>query len=81
MRNINDMKRKLLFGTAFLFIAWSVTSCELLKTCKFCKSVTYENGSVINSGTETEYCDADLIKQQAILPVTIGALTTKVECR
>lgn len=64
-----------------MLITWSVTSCELLKNCKFCKSVTYENSSVVNSGTETEYCGADLVKQEAIMDVTIGSLTTKVECR
>jgi hypothetical protein len=75
------MKRKFLFGAAFLFVAWAATSCEALSGCKFCKNVTYENGSVTNSGSETEYCGADLIKQEAIPDVTVGALTTKVECR
>lgn len=74
------MKRKLYFGAAFLLLAWSVTSCESLSDCKKCKNVTYENGSVINSGTETEYCGTDLITQEAKPDVTIGSLTTKVEC-
>jgi hypothetical protein len=74
------MKRKLLFGASLLFIAWAATSCEDL-LCKFCKNVTYENGAVINSGTETEYCGADLITKEATPDVTIGSLTTKVECR
>jgi hypothetical protein len=75
------MKRKLIFGASFLFIAWAFTSCEGLSDCGFCKEVTYENNSVVNEGTETEYCGADLVKQKAIPPVTIGSLTTKVECR
>jgi len=75
------MTRKFLFGAAFLFIAWAATSCEALSNCKLCKNVTYENGSVINSGTETEYCDAELIKKEATQDVTVGSLTTKVECR
>ena len=75
------MIRKLLFGAAFLFVAWTATSCEELSGCKICKNVTYENGSVISSGTETEYCGADLIKKEAIPDVTVGSLTTKVECR
>jgi hypothetical protein len=74
------MKRKLILGTAFLLIAWSFNSCDL-KSCKFCKTVTYENGSITKSGTETEYCGADLITQQATPDVTIGSVTTKVECR
>lgn len=75
------MTRKFLFGAAFLFIAWAATSCEVLSNCKLCKNVTYENGSVINSGTETEYCDTELIKKEATQDVTVGSLTTKVECR
>ncbi len=75
------MKRKLLFVASFLFIAWAFTSCEALSDCGFCKNVTYENGTVILEGSETEYCGEDLIKKKATPPVTVGALTTKVECR
>jgi hypothetical protein len=75
------MKRKLLFGTLFLLMAWAFNSCEALSDCGFCKNVTYENGSVINEGTESEYCGDDLIKKKATPPVTVGSLTTKVECR
>jgi hypothetical protein len=75
------MKWKLLFGVSFLFITWAFTSCEALTGCGFCKNVTYENGTVINEGSETEYCGDELIKKQTTPPVTIGSLTTKVECR
>ncbi|MCX6325768.1 MAG: hypothetical protein NT144_03810 [Bacteroidia bacterium] len=75
------MKRKLLFGAAFLFVAWAATSCEALSGCKVCKYVIYENSSVVSSGSETEYCGADLIKQEAVPDVTVGNQTTKVECR
>jgi hypothetical protein len=75
------MKRKLIFGASFMLIVWAFTSCEALSDCGFCKEVTYENSSVVNETSETEYCGADLIKQKAIQPVTIGSLTTKVECR
>ena len=75
------MKRKLLFGASFIFIACAFTSCEALSDCGFCKNVTYENGSVINEGSETEYCGADLVAQKAIDPVTVGDRTTKVKCR
>jgi hypothetical protein len=74
------MKRKILFGTAFLFIVWAVTSCEELSGCKKCKNVTYENNSVINSSPETEYCGADLIAKEATKDYINGPLTTKVEC-
>jgi hypothetical protein len=73
------MKRKILFGACFLFVAWAFTSCE--DTCGFCKNVTYENGAVINSGTETEYCGTDLVTQKAKPDITVGSLVTKVECR
>lgn len=75
------MKRKLFIGVAFLFFVWAADSCTALSDCKFCKNVTYENGVVQNSGSETEYCGADLIKQEAMPDVTVGTLTTKVECR
>jgi hypothetical protein len=75
------MKKKLLFAAAFVFMAWSFNSCGLLSNCKMCKYVQYENGSEISSGSETEYCGADLVKQEAIPDVTVGTITTKVECR
>lgn len=76
------MKKKLLYATVFVLIAWSFTSCNSLsKNCKFCKTVTYENGNVVNSGTETEYCGTDLIAKEATPDITVGSLTTKVECR
>jgi hypothetical protein len=75
------MKTKLLFGAAFLFVAWTTTSCEVLSGCKVCKDVTYENGAVLFSGVETEYCGADLIAKEATPDVTVGTHTIKVECR
>jgi hypothetical protein len=73
------MKRKILFGAGLLFIGWAATSCE--DSCGFCKTVTYENGVAINTGTETEYCGTDLLTQKAKPDITVGALVTKVECR
>ena len=78
-RNQRGMKRKILFGASLFFIAWAFTACE--DTCGFCKTVTYENGAVTNSGSETEYCGSDLIRQKAIPDITVGSLVTKVECR
>jgi hypothetical protein len=75
------MKRKILIGAGLLFVAWAFTACEALGDCGFCKTVTYENGVVINTGTETEYCGADLISQKAKPDITVGSLVTKVECR
>ena len=75
------MKRTLLFGASFLFIAWAATSCEALSGCGICKNVQYENNQVINTGNEEEYCGDELIQKKATLPVTIGSVTTKVECR
>ena len=74
------MKRKLLFGATFLFLVWAATSCEAISGCKKCQNVDYENGLVINSGPETEYCGDELIKKEATPPVTVQNRTTKVEC-
>lgn len=73
------MKKRLIFAVAFILIAISFNACE--GKCKFCKTVTYENGTVINEGSETEYCGADLIKKEATPDVVIGSLRTAVECR
>jgi hypothetical protein len=75
------MKKTLLFIGIFFLFTWSFTSCESIQKCKFCKTVTYENGTVTNEGPESEYCGADLIKQEAIPDIVIGDLVTKVECR
>lgn len=77
---MTTMKRKLLLGAAFLFVAWAATSCEDL-LCKFCKTVTYESGTIINESAETEYCGADLVRMEATPDITVGSLTTKVVCR
>lgn len=77
--NNNPMKKKIFYAASFFLIVLVAPSCE--KSCKFCKSVTYENGVVQNSGSETEYCGTDLIAKEATPDVTVGALTTKVECR
>jgi len=72
------MKKKILFAAGLFFIAWGFTACE--DNCGFCKTVTYENGVIINEGTETEYCGTDLLTQKAKPDITVGDLTTKVEC-
>jgi hypothetical protein len=75
------MNRKLLFGAAFLFIAWAATSCEALSDCKFCKMVTTDSttGYVIEGG-ETEYCGVELITIEGSSE-TVGTLTTTYKCR
>ncbi|MGQ9619559.1 MAG: hypothetical protein ACUVTX_01070 [Bacteroidales bacterium] len=74
-------KKKLVFGVLVIFVALSFTSCEgLFQKCKLCKTVTYQDGQVINETDPIEYCGADLVKKEATPPVTVGNLTTKVEC-
>ena len=75
------MKRKLIYGIFFLMTAWAFTSCEALNDCGYCKDVNYENGSVVNESSETQYCGDDLIRKKATPPVTVGSITTRVECR
>ena len=45
-----------------------------------CATNSYENGNITVQGTETEYCGTDLIAKEATPDVTIGNVTTKVEC-
>lgn len=75
------MKRKLLFFCAFLILAWTFTSCEVLNNCKICRQVTYVNGIVDQEGPETEYCDAKLIAIQTTPDVINGNTRISWECR
>ena len=75
------MKKKLLFAAAFILLAWSFDSCSVIDKCKFCKYVTYDNGSFVSETAETEYCGAKLVTQEAIPDFNSGTLSTKVECR
>jgi hypothetical protein len=75
------MKRELFFGAFFLFITWAATSCEALSDCGICKNVQYENNQVTYTGPEEKVCGEELIQKKATLPVTIGSVTSKVECR
>jgi len=67
----------------FLFILLSagLTSCEaLLDDCKICRLNVYENGNLINSMQEAEYCGAELVTIQNTPPQTDGAITYIWEC-
>ena len=76
------MRRKVLFGTAFIFIAWAATSCK--DTCQTCKIVTRtSDGTIVNSGGPTEYCGTELITFKAANPTItnpVNGNVTKVEC-
>jgi hypothetical protein len=82
---MTDMKRKIFFGVALLFIAWAATSCKVLTDCQFCKFVTRTSGgAVVTSGSETEYCGSDLIAFKAANPTITDPYSgnvTKLECR
>jgi hypothetical protein len=76
------MKRKLLFGASFVFIAWAATSCEALSDCKKCKMVTTDSSTgQVTEGVETEECGAKLIAIETTAPITSGSQTIKYECR
>jgi hypothetical protein len=73
------MKRKIIIAAAFVLITISFSSCE--KSCKVCQQNTYDGSTLITSGTETEYCDAALLRIEATPDVTVLGKTTKWECR
>jgi len=76
------MKRKLIFAISLAIITLSFNSCEsLFQNCKYCRDVTYENGSVINEGPEQEYCGTDLLQKESTKDLVQGSLVIKVECR
>lgn len=75
------MKKRILFFAALLLIAAGFTSCEeIFDNCKICRLNTYEDGNLINSAQEAEYCGSELIRIQNTPPVTVGTTTTKWEC-
>jgi hypothetical protein len=78
------MKRKFIFGATLLFLAWAATSCKSLTDCQLCKIVTRTgSGSLVSSGSDTEYCGTDLIAFKAANPTITNPVTgniTKVEC-
>lgn len=77
-----EMKRKLLYASAFLLLVWAATSCEALQDCKFCKTVTTDSATGdVTDGFETEYCGAALLAIQAKGKTTVGTMTTEWVCR
>jgi hypothetical protein len=73
------MKRKLIIAAAFILFTLSFSSCE--KSCKICQQNTYDGSTLLTSGSETEYCDAALLRIEATPDVTVLGKTTKWECR
>jgi hypothetical protein len=69
-----------MYAAGFIFIALSVTTCT--KNCKVCSQNTYDSSNtLLTTGTDTEYCDAALIRIEATPDVTILGVTTKWVCR
>ena len=69
-----------MYAAGFVFIALSFPSCQ--KNCKVCQQNDYNSGgTLIRTGSETEYCDAALIRIEATPDVTILGVTTKWVCR
>lgn len=78
------MKRKILSGLLFLFIAFGFTACEALNDCEKCRIVTKNSsGTVTDSGVEAEYCGATLIAFKAANPTVTDPVTgsvTSLDC-
>jgi hypothetical protein len=77
------MKRKIIVGISFIIMTLAFNACESLGSCKICKQVTYDTGdnSIIEEGTEAEYCDAALIAIEAKSDVVVGNTRLSWECR
>jgi hypothetical protein len=74
------MKRILSLAAGFVFIALSFTSCQ--KNCKVCQQNTYNSGgTLLTTGSDTEYCDASLLRIEATPDVTVLGVTTRWVCR
>lgn len=76
------MKRKFVFAAGLFMMIFTFNSCDELSNCKVCQQNSYNSsGGLITAGSETEYCDAELIAIQATPDATVGGVTTKWECR
>ncbi|HEX2967989.1 MAG TPA: hypothetical protein VHO46_02710 [Bacteroidales bacterium] len=77
------MKKKILLAAGLLCMCISFHSCDDLKDCEICQQNTYDNssGDLLNEGSETEYCGAELVSIKATPDVNVGGRTTKWECR
>jgi hypothetical protein len=76
------MKRKIIFAASLVLISFTFTACEgMFQNCKFCKNVTYDNGSVISESEEAEYCGTDLLQKESTPDLVQGSIVIKVECR
>jgi hypothetical protein len=73
------MKRKLIFASGLILIAIAFTACE--KTCKVCATNTYESGTLVIPGAESEYCGPDLLAKEATPDINVGVQSIRVECR
>ena len=49
--------------------------------CMICFMATYQNGAMVYSGTEVEYCGTDLQAKLATPPVVVGNTLTRVQCK
>ena len=73
--------KKVAYLLLFFLCVAGLAACEaLMGNCRVCRFNTYENGMLINSTQEAEYCDEDLLRIQGTLPQTIGETTYKWEC-
>ena len=74
------MKKIIIISLSIVLAGFIWTSCT--KDCKNCKTVTTNNadGTLIQSGSETEYCDTDLDSKENEAPVNDGSTTTKWVC-
>jgi hypothetical protein len=76
------MKKKIIYGVFLILIVIAAPSCS--KTCSTCQIVTRDStGAIVDSGSGTQYCGADLIAFKAANPTVtnpVNGNVTKVEC-
>lgn len=63
-----------------LGVVYGVDKTFSITDCMVCKNVSYQNGIIINEGSETEYCGVDLQAKLATPDVIVMNITVKVEC-
>jgi hypothetical protein len=73
------MKKLIIISLSIVLTAFIWTACQ--KDCKSCHSVkTDSSGTVIDTGSSSDYCDTALDEKESEEPVTVGGYTTKWVC-
>jgi len=75
------MRSRVFFALFLVITTISLTGCEgLFDNCKVCRLNSWENGAIIGSNSEAEYCDSKLFTIQTTPDVVDNNITYRWDC-